>query len=410
MVHTFCGNKLGSLPLTFLLQHSHHLNPLNESFANRKWSDMWNEMTSAQQGDMVVLMPFTADTPNIRGPEVNIWYPVFDMLNVSQGHNLVGILSLSAQWESFLLAYLPSRLEGLLVVVTNSCGQVFSFLVSGKTVSYLGPNDYHTDEYEFYQQDFQLIDGRPLVTTRSRLSDEYCPYKISVYPTDQMRVTFETSGPSTFAVGVAFIFLFTIGVFLLYDYLVERRQRFLADSARKSNAIVSALFPKIVRDRMFNDDRLAANDRRLNQFRSPLSRKSQSNIQCDDDEDAFEKKAPIADLFPHTTVMFGDIAGFTAWSSARQPAEVFTLLETLYGAFDKIANGMDVFKVETIGDCYVAVTGLPQPQKDHHLRIVSQLKLFFYGNGTVGQSHHSSFGRLPNRFDSPDTSFKRWQS
>eukprot|EP00980_Cylindrotheca_fusiformis_P011522 scaffold2709_cov54-Cylindrotheca_fusiformis.AAC.1 len=31
---------------------------------------------------------------------------------------------------------------------------------------------------------------------------------------------------------------------------------------------------------------------------------------------------------------------------------------------------MDVFKVETIGDCYVAVTGLPNPQDDHHLRMV----------------------------------------
>jgi class 3 adenylate cyclase len=74
---------------------------------------------------------------------------------------------------------------------------------------------------------------------------------------------------------------------------------------------------------------------------------------------------PIADLFNDTTVLFADIAGFTAWSSVREPSQVFTLLEEIYGAFDAIAGRRGVFKVETIGDSYVAVTGLPEPRKDH---------------------------------------------
>jgi class 3 adenylate cyclase len=44
---------------------------------------------------------------------------------------------------------------------------------------------------------------------------------------------------------------------------------------------------------------------------------------------------------------------------------VFTLLETIYGAFDAIARRRGVYKVETIGDSYVAVTGLPVPRQDH---------------------------------------------
>jgi class 3 adenylate cyclase len=63
--------------------------------------------------------------------------------------------------------------------------------------------------------------------------------------------------------------------------------------------------------------------------------------------------------------MFADIAGFTAWSSTREPCQVFQLLETLYCAFDEIAKARRVFKVETVGDCYVAVVGLPSPRKDH---------------------------------------------
>ena len=53
-----------------------------------------------------------------------------------------------------------------------------------------------------------------------------------------------------------------------------------------------------------------------------------------------------------------DIVGFTEWSGSREPADVFLLLGTLYGAFDKIAMKRGVFKVETIGDCYLAGTYL----------------------------------------------------
>jgi class 3 adenylate cyclase len=59
------------------------------------------------------------------------------------------------------------------------------------------------------------------------------------------------------------------------------------------------------------------------------------------------------------------IAGFTAWSSVREPTQVFSLLETVYHAFDEIARSRRVFKVETVGDCYVAVAGLPEARKDH---------------------------------------------
>jgi len=78
---------------------------------------------------------------------------------------------------------------------------------------------------------------------------------------------------------------------------------------------------------------------------------------------------PIADFFPHTTVMFADISGFTAWSSEREPVQVFCLLERVFLEFDALLNIYNVFKVETIGDCYVAVTGLPEPSKDHAVRL-----------------------------------------
>lgn len=53
------------------------------------------------------------------------------------------------------------------------------------------------------------------------------------------------------------------------------------------------------------------------------------------------------------------------WSSQRTPVEVFQLLEGIFGEFDAIATRYNVFKVETIGDCYVAATGIPNAQPDH---------------------------------------------
>ena len=49
----------------------------------------------------------------------------------------------------------------------------------------------------------------------------------------------------------------------------------------------------------------------------------------------------------------------------REPCQVFVLLETLYAAFDAIAKRRRIFKIETVGDCYVAVAGVPDPMKDH---------------------------------------------
>jgi len=44
---------------------------------------------------------------------------------------------------------------------------------------------------------------------------------------------------------------------------------------------------------------------------------------------------------------------------------VFSLLETIFQAFDRIAGPLKVFKIETVGDCYVASTGLPEPMENH---------------------------------------------
>jgi class 3 adenylate cyclase len=44
---------------------------------------------------------------------------------------------------------------------------------------------------------------------------------------------------------------------------------------------------------------------------------------------------------------------------------VFQLLERLFSEFDSTADKLNVFKLGTIGDCYIAVTGIPEPIENH---------------------------------------------
>jgi hypothetical protein len=139
------------------------------------------------------------------------------------------------------------------------------------------------------------------------------------------------------------------------------------DRAVKSSAVVSSLFPENVRDRLYEEHGKGKNEKNnkkdWNASHNLETILAGGDIPKDPNDDSERRDDNvIADEFLETTVMFADLAGFTKWSKDRKPKDVFHLLESVYGAFDKIAARRKVFKVETIGDCYLAVTGLPSPQ------------------------------------------------
>ena len=79
----------------------------------------------------------------------------------------------------------------------------------------------------------------------------------------------------------------------------------------------------------------------------------------------------LFDSNPNTIfLVICSIVGFTAWSSVREPSQVFTLLESLYMSFDNVAKARRIFKIETVGDCYVAASGMPQARADHAVSMV----------------------------------------
>jgi class 3 adenylate cyclase len=81
-------------------------------------------------------------------------------------------------------------------------------------------------------------------------------------------------------------------------------------------------------------------------------------------------ESPIADDFSDVTVLFADIVGFTPMASKLTAGEVVTKLNGLFSQFDELVAERGLEKIKTIGDAYMAVAGLPEPQADHASRMV----------------------------------------
>jgi len=80
-------------------------------------------------------------------------------------------------------------------------------------------------------------------------------------------------------------------------------------------------------------------------------------------------EASIADGFADVTVLFGDLVGFTVLSGEIPAAELVDLLNGLFVRFDEAAGEFGIEKIKTIGDCYMAVCGLPRRYPDHAERM-----------------------------------------
>ena len=78
-----------------------------------------------------------------------------------------------------------------------------------------------------------------------------------------------------------------------------------------------------------------------------------------------KKEHPIADHFDNASVVFIDIVGFTMMSTNVKAERVVEVLNIIFTKFDEIANKYNLEKIKTIGDSYMAVSGVPIPDKDH---------------------------------------------
>jgi hypothetical protein len=104
--------------------------------------------------------------------------------------------------------------------------------------------------------------------------------------------------------------------FAMYDWFVRRRNNKVMGAAVRSTAIVSSLFPSNVRDRLYKEaEENAAKKQRMENWMHTEGADAIA-LEADNDVIAYKGK-PIADLFPETTILFADIAGFTGKSISR---------------------------------------------------------------------------------------------
>ncbi|VDM66152.1 unnamed protein product [Strongylus vulgaris] len=120
---------------------------------------------------------------------------------------------------------------------------------------------------------------------------------------------------------------------------VEARTKELVDEKKKSDLLLSRMLPKQIAEQLR------------------------------------QGQAIVPEAFDSVTVFFSDIVSFTELSSKCTPMQVVDFLNEFYTAFDSTIAEKDVYKVETIGDAYLCVSGLPHRNGTEHIREICLMSI-----------------------------------
>lgn len=236
-------------------------------------------------------------------PMAYVALPIFDSFDAAT-RQTVGTVSAIMNWATYFQGVVPPQSKPITIVLANACDGPYTYEADNNQVTFKGQGDLHDPAYAHLGRRANL---NALVARASagrvynafELEELDCPYHVQVYPTRSMEEDHKTSIPLITTTAVAAVFVFTAAVFLLYNHIVEQRQRVVLNQATQSTQLVSTFLPTEVQKRLLKDDK--GNGGSGGKHVSSISR-LKTFFSEGEDKDA----KPIADLFPFCTVLFAE--------------------------------------------------------------------------------------------------------
>ena len=205
-------------------------------------------------------------------------YPDFDSGPHSRD-DIVGFVAAVLRWDTYFSNILPVDVNGVFLSLSNSCGDIHTYLINGPEAVYLGKGDLHDERLD----DLGIATDFAPFPEQFNVSDThgYCQYSLHMYPSLQLEEAYKSNMPILYTTIVVSVFFVAAMAFLIYDWVVQRHQVRVMARARRTNAIVSSLFPSNVRDRIIKDaEEQAACDEK--------NKKSKSKPSSFTDQQSFE--------------------------------------------------------------------------------------------------------------------------
>jgi len=294
----------------------------------------------------------------------------------------IGLSNTVFNWDTVLAQALPGDISGIDVVLGSGLSsKQFTMRVVGGNVLGIGFGDLHDTTPTL--QPYARVVSATLGTT----------WTMTLYPTTELIASYHTSGPRDRCVAVVVVIVVCLILFYVHDMLARSRSEVLLRFARATSRLVDDAFPKQLRARVVRQalDDLAneGSHRGVGPSIGGAPQMSQGAaralvaIQRWVGLEAAQERAvarlssrfaaasdlAVADTFPSVTVIFCDIVGFTAWSASVPPEIVFRFLGSLFSSFDVLADTRGLYKMETVGDCWMGVAGLPEQTPQHASRV-----------------------------------------
>lgn len=100
--------------------------------------------------------------------------------------------------------------------------------------------------------------------------------------------------------------------------------------------------------------------------------------------------------FDDASILMLDFVGFTSMTVSHDPGAVITELNDIFSTFDRIVETFDCERLKTIGDAYIAISGVPEPSPDHAAnlaRVALRMRRYLERRNTAHtQAWHARFG------------------